>query len=562
MVSPEKAVELKAHSKDWPSWELSDRQLCDLELLLNGGFAPLEGFLGSSDYENVLKNMRLTDGRLWPIPITLDVSETFAETISIGKKIALRDAEGVMLAVLNIGDIWRPDLTQEMTALYGTDDPAHHGVAMLKAGNPVYIGGKIEGLQLPLHYDFVSLRMTPAETKAEFARLGWRKIISFQVKNVIHRARQEFSLRAAKNLGANLMINPVVGLARPGDLDHYTRIHCYEEALKYYPQPTVRMSLLPLAERFAGTREAIWRGLVAKNYGCTHFFVDHDLVGHDEDIFGSPPGKPCVDENSMKKIEEESGVAMIPHQSLVYVEDYDAFIPEEKVPGDVRVLRLSGTELRDRLADGRSVPEWFTFREVTQVLRHAHPPRHRQGFAIFFTGLSGSGKSTIANVLLVRLLQMGDRPVTLLDGDIVRKHLSSELTFTREHRDINIRRIGFVASEITKNGGIAICAPIAPFDSVRKEVRRMVEKRGGFILVHVATPLETCESRDRKGLYAKARAGIVKAFTGISDPYEIPEDADMHIDTTALSPYEAAQEVILHLEQKGYIGAAQTQLHD
>jgi len=431
VVPAERAEEIKGESQEWPSWTLSRRQMCDLELLLNGGFAPLRGFLPREDYERVLHSYRLANDRLWPIPITLDVSEEFANAIKEGEKIALRDPEGVMLASMTVQSIWKPDKKVEAGALYNTDETSHPGVIQLFTANPVYLGGEVEGIQLPPHYDFISLRMSPAETKAEFARLGWRKIISFQVRNIIHRTRQEFSLRAAKNIGANLLIHPVVGTDDPSDIDHYTRVRSYQEAMKFYPQPTVRMGLLPLAVRYAGTREAIWRGLIAKNYGCTHFFVDHDLATEDDDYLGGAFKAPEVDHEIMQKAEEEMGICMVPHQSLVYVEDYDAYIPEEKVPKGVRVLHLSGKELRERLEDGRTVPEWFTFKEITEQLRRAHPPRHKQGFTVFLTGLSGAGKSTIANVLLVKLLQMGDRPVTLLDGDIVRRNLSSELNFSR-----------------------------------------------------------------------------------------------------------------------------------
>lgn len=554
MAESGRLEEIKESSREWPSWDMSGHQMCDLELLMNGGFAPLTGYQNREEYEEILKSYRLSDGSLWPIPIVLDVTEEFADTLKEGTRIALRNPEGVMLASMQVESIWKPDKSAEAKAIYETEDLSHPGVAGLMKSNPVYLGGAIEGIQLPPHFDFISLRLSPADTRAEFARLGWRRIISFQVRSVIHKQRQEFSLRAAKKLGANLMIHPLVGLDDPGDIDHYTRVRCYQEAMKFFPQPTVRLGLLPLVTRYAGTREAIWRGLVAKNYGCTHFYIDHDLVTEDQDDLGAAFQHPKVDMKIMEQAEDEMGIGMIPHQSLVYVEDYDAYIPEEKAPSDVRILQLSGQELRERLEDGRKVPEWFTFREITEQLRRAHPPRYKQGFTVFLTGLSGAGKSTVANVLLVKLLQMGDRPVTLLDGDIVRKNLSSELNFSKEHRDINIRRIGFVASEITKNGGIAICAPIAPFNQVRKDIRRVIEKGGGFILVHVSTPLEVCEERDRKGLYAKARAGIIKGFTGISDPYEEPDDADVSLDTSALSPYEAAQEVILHLEQKGYIG--------
>jgi sulfate adenylyltransferase len=306
--------------------------------------------------------------------------------------------------------------------------------------------------------------------------------------------------------------------------------------------------------RLAGPREAVWHAIIRKNYGCTHLIVGRDHAGPGKDSAGKDFYDPYAAQDLLRNHEEELGVGMVPFKMMVYVEDKDAYMPEDEVPQGARVLNISGTELRRRLADGREIPSWFSFPEVARELRRTHPPRYGQGFSVFFTGLSGSGKSTIANVLLVKFLEVGGRPVTLLDGDIVRKHLSSELGFSKEHRDINIRRIGFVASEITKNGGIAICAPIAPYESVRRDVRAMIEPVGGFVLVHVATPLEVCEQRDRKGLYAKARAGKIQEFTGISDPYEPPAEAEVVIDTTDTTPQEAAQTIILHLEREGYIG--------
>jgi sulfate adenylyltransferase len=380
-------------------------------------------------------------------------------------------------------------------------------------------------------------------------------VVAFQTRNPMHRAHFELTLRAARELEANLLIHPVVGMTKPGDVDHYTRVRCYQRLLERYPHNTAMLSLLPLAMRMGGPREALLHAIIRKNYGCSHFIVGRDHAGPGNDSNGRPFYGPYDAQELLRQHEEEIGIRMVPFRMVVYVEDLDGYRPQDEVPEGARVLSLSGTELRDRLADGREIPEWFTFPEVAEELRRTHPPRQHQGFTVFFTGLSGSGKSTVANVLMVKLLEMGGRPVTLLDGDIVRKHLSSELGFSKEHRDLNIHRIGFVASEITKNGGIALCAPIAPYDSVRKAVRHMVEPGGGFVLIHLATPLEVCEQRDRKGLYAKARAGVIKQFTGISDPYEPPDDADVVIDTSDLSPEEAAQLVILHLEHEGYVGA-------
>ncbi|NIR46583.1 MAG: bifunctional sulfate adenylyltransferase/adenylylsulfate kinase [Gemmatimonadetes bacterium] len=555
LVDAERAAELQAASRDWPSWDVTERQLCDLELLLNGGFSPLQGFMTRTDYESVRDDLRLNTGVLWPIPITLDVPKELAGQLEEGSMLALRDNEGVMLAALHVEDVWEPDRRAEAKQVFGTTSPEHPGVAYLESCHPFYVGGRLEGLQPPIHYDFRELRNTPAEVREGFGRLGWRRVVAFQTRNPMHRAHQELTLRAAKDAEANLLIHPVVGMTKPGDVDHYTRVRCYQALLPRYPHNTARLSLLPLAMRLAGPREAVWHAIIRKNFGCTHLIVGRDHAGPGSDSTGRPFYGPYDAQELLKEHEEELGVTMVPFRMMVYAEDLDKYVPDDEVPEGARSLSISGTDLRRRLAEGREIPAWFTYPEVAEELRRSHPPRHKQGFTVFFTGLSGSGKSTIANALLVKLLEMGGRPVTLLDGDIVRKNLSSELGFSKEHRDINIRRIGFVASEITKNGGIAICAPIAPYDSVRREVRRMIEPVGGFVLVHVATPLEVCEERDRKGLYAKARAGIIKEFTGISDPYEAPTVADVVVDTSETLPEEAAQQIILQLEREGFIAA-------
>jgi sulfate adenylyltransferase len=555
-VPAERAAELKAHSKDWPSWDLTARQLCDLELLMSGGFSPLRGFLNRADYEGVCKNMRLANGTLWPMPITLDVTEDFAKKLTAGSsKIALRDPEGVMLAVMHVEDVWQPDRTAEAKAVFGSTSAAHPGADYaINKSNPWYVGGKVEGLQEPSHYDFRELRLTPATVREEFQRIGWTKIVAFQTRNPMHRAHVELTLRAAKQVEANLLIHPSVGMTKPGDVDYFVRTRCYQLLLHKYPHGTAKLSMLPLAMRMGGPREAIWHGLIRKNHGCTHFIVGRDHAGPGKDTDGKNFYGPYEAQELFKKHEAEMGVTMVPFQMMVYLENEDRYVPADEVPQGAKVLDISGTELRNRLNEGRDIPSWFTYPEVVQELRRSYPPRHKQGVTIFFTGLSGSGKSTIANALITKFLETGGRPVTLLDGDLVRKNLSSELGFSKEHRDINIRRIGYVASEITKNGGIAVCAPIAPYEATRKAVRQMIEPFGGFILVHVATSIDVCEQRDRKGLYAKARAGIVKEFTGISDPYETPTNAEVVIDTGKLSPEEAAQTIILHLEREGFIG--------
>jgi len=554
-ASAERSAELRGQSRDWPSWDLTERQICDLELLLSGGFSPLNGFMTKDDYERVCSEMRLKDGNLWPIPITLDISEQAAESIAPGQMLALRDPEGVMLAAIHVEDIWRPDLTSEASDVFGTTNPEHPGVGyLLNRSHPIYVGGRIEGLQPPVHYDFRSLRLTPTELRAEFVRRGWTQIVAFQTRNPLHRAHVELTTRAATEAAANLLIHPVVGMTKPGDVDHYTRVRCYQAVLDRYPHNTAALALLPLAMRMGGPREAVWHAIIRKNHGCTHLIVGRDHAGPGSDSSGKPFYGPYDAQELLAKYQSELGVGMVDFRMMVYAPDNDQYIPEDEVPEGLKTVTISGTDLRDRLATGREIPEWFTYPEVATELRRTHPPRARQGFTVFFTGLSGSGKSTIANALLVKLLEMGGRPVTMLDGDLVRKNLSSELGFSKEHRDINIRRIGYVASEITRSGGIAICAPIAPYDGTRKAVRSLVEAGGGFVLIHITTPLEVCEERDRKGLYAKARAGLIPEFTGISDPYEEPADAEMAIDTAQFSPDEAANQIILYLERLGYIG--------
>ena len=544
----------KARARDLPSWDKNKRQLCDIEMLLNGAFSPLEGFLGEADYRRVLSDMRLTNGVLWPMPITLDVTEQFAEKVKVGDTIALRDGEGVLTATMEISSVYRPDFDVEAKAVFGTTDSKHPAVSYLKTrSNPVYLGGKLRGVEAPGHYDFKHLRDTPKELRDRFQKLGWRRIVAFQTRNPMHRAHQELTFRAAKDVEANLLIQPVVGMTKPGDVDHFTRVRCYEHLLKAYPEQTTALSLLPLAMRMGGPREALWHAIIRKNYGCTHFIVGRDHAGPGNDSNGKPFYGPYDAQELMKKHEKELDIVMVPFKNMVYVEDKAQYFPEDEVEKGARTLDISGTELRRRLQEGADIPEWFSFPSVVAELRRTHPPRHKQGFTVFFTGLSGSGKSTVATALMVKLMEMGGRPVTLLDGDLVRKHLSSELGFSKEHRDLNIQRIGYVASEITKNGGIAICAPIAPYSATRKRVREMVEPLGGFIEIHVATPIEVCEARDRKGLYAKARAGILKGFTGIDDPYEVPENPEMRLDTSESTPDMSAHRIIVKLEALGFI---------
>ena len=535
-------------------WSLDPRQLCDLELLANGAFSPLTGFLGRADYESVLSDMRLADGSLWPIPIMLDVPETFAKSIDTGETVGLRDGEGVLLATMKVGEIWRPDLKAEAEQIFGVTDTNHPGVAqLLERTHPYYISGRVEQVQAPLHYDFPHLRHTPAELKELFAKLGWERIIAFQTRNPMHRVHQELTFRAAREMEANLLIHPAVGLTQPGDVSHYTRVRCYEHILERYPEQTTALSLLNLAMRMAGPREALWHALIRKNHGCTHLIIGRDHAGPVNPATGQGFYEPYAAQELLESHADETGIQIVPFREMKYVESRAQYVPVDEIDPDDQVRTISGTEIRRRLAEGLDIPEWFSYPEVVAELRRTHPPRHKQGFTIFFTGLSGSGKSTLANALQVKLMELGGRQITLLDGDIVRKHLSSELGFSREHRNLNIQRIGFVASEITKNGGIALCAPIAPYAATRREVRDMIQPHGGFIEIHVATPLEVCEQRDRKGLYKKARQGIIKEFTGISDPYEEPENPELKIDTSDLGPDKAIQQILLKLEHLGYL---------
>ncbi len=555
-VSADQAQALKAEAGSMPSWDLTARQACDLELLMNGGFSPLKGFNSQADYEGVVDKMRLADGTLWPMPITLDVSEKFAEGVGPGSRIALRDAEGVILAVMTVSDKWTPNKAHEAAQVFGADDLAHPAVNYLhNIAGPIYLGGPIQGLQAPVHYDFKSRRDTPNELRAYFKKLGWEKVVAFQTRNPLHRAHQELTFRAAREAQANLLIHPVVGMTKPGDVDHFTRVRCYEAVLDKYPQSTTTMSLLNLAMRMAGPREAVWHGLIRRNHGVTHFIVGRDHAGPGKNSAGQDFYGPYDAQTLFTEYEAEIGVKMVDFKHMVYVQERASYFPANEVPEGCTTLDISGTELRRRLREGLDIPEWFSFPEVVTQLRKTSPARDKQGFTVFFTGLSGSGKSTVANALMIKLMEMGGRPVTLLDGDVVRKHLSSELGFSKEHRDINIKRIGYVASEITKNGGIAICAPIAPYTATRRAVREMIESYGAFIEVHVATSLEECERRDRKGLYKLAREGKIKEFTGISDPYEAPTTAELVLDTQGVEVDHCAHQVILKLESLGLIKA-------
>lgn len=553
-VGTGRAAELTARAVRWPSWHLTRRQLCDLELLACGAFTPLTTFLGQDDYDSVCAGMRLTDGSLWPIPVTLDIPDDVLAAAERTGALALCDPEGVMLAALEIREAWRPDVRAEAAAVFGSTDEAHPGVEhLLRRTHPWYVSGELEVLRLPNHPGLDGLRRTPAELRAEFARRGWQRIVAFQTRNPMHRAHQQLTLRAAQQARANILIHPVVGIGKPGDVNAQTRVRCYRAILPTYPAGTAMLSVLPLAMRMGGPREALWHAIIRRNYGATHFIVGRDHAGPGHDSAGRPFYGPYESQRLVAAHAEEIGIEVVPFRRMLYLADSREYRAEDELPAGACALSISGTELRQRLDRGAELPSWFTPPEVAAELRRSYPPRTERGFTVFFTGLSGAGKSTIATALWANLIEQTDRHVTLLDGDLVRQHLSSELGYSRQDRNVNVRRIGFVAAEITKHRGIAICAPIAPFDATRREVRRMVEEGGGFLLVHVATPLSVCERRDRKGLYAKARVGVLPHFTGVSDPYESPEDADVVIDTRTQTVESAVRAITDRLVALGYL---------
>ena len=533
---------------------LTPRQTCDIECLMNGAFAPLNGFCTEAEYNSIISQQRLPDGSVWPMPINLDLSREQASKLSVGDTISLYEEEGMQLATMTIESLWEPNKKQEALAVFGTEDDSHPGVNyLMNIAGDIYAGGTVEKIQLPHHYDFNQLRLTPAQLKEHFKSKNCNKVVAFQTRNPMHRAHQELTIRAAKEHNAHLLIHPVVGMTKPGDVDHYTRVHCYKSLIETYPKNSTTLSLLPIAMRMAGPAEALWHALIRKNYGCTHFIVGRDHAGPGQDKNGNNFYGPYDAQEMVAKYQDEIGIEMVPFQELVYVKERDQYMPEDEVQTDETILKISGTKFREMLKKGEEVPAWFSYPGIIAELRKKYPTPDKQGLTLFFTGLSGAGKSTIANALRVRLMETLDRPISLLDGDIVRQNLSSELGFSKEHRDLNILRIGYVATEITKHRGFAICAPIAPYRSTRRKVREMVSTVGNFFEIYVSTSLEVCEKRDRKGLYQKARAGIIKEFTGISDPYEAPENAELVIDTAISSVEQSVETIIEMLRKKGLI---------
>lgn len=553
-VDEERSGVLKEIAMSLPDIALNERQMCDFELIGSGAFSPLRGFMTRSDYESVLDRMRLQDNTLWPIPVCLDISETMARNLEAGQSVALRDPEGYLLAVMHVADIWPVDRESEARMVYGTTDPGHPGVHYLfNTTAAYYIGGPLEVISLPLHFDNKQIRLTPDEVRGINKKMGWQRVVGFQTSQPIHRPQFEMTVFAMRQARANLLVLPVSGMTKTGDFDHYIRVRCYRKVAHHYPPDSYVLNLLPLAMRMAGPRDGLLHTIIGKNYGCTHFIIGHGHANPEKPGTGeSFYAEDAASEMAMQ-FSEELKMEILPFKEMVYLPFEDEYRFSDQVPEGTQTISMSGTAIRERIRSGRNIPAWATFDDVVEVLRKAYPQPRKQGFTVFCTGLSGAGKSTIAKVLYARFLEIGERPVTLLDGDIVRHNLSSELSFSKEHRDINVRRIGFVASEITKNRGVAICAPIAPYAKTRAEIRKTIENYGGFIEVHVATPVEECEKRDRKGMYAKARAGLIKGFTGVDDPYEAPELPEVRIDTSNITPDEAAQEILLYLGQRGFL---------
>ena len=551
VVTGEEREELLAKSTRLPNVQISARSLCDLELLATGAFSPLEGFMRKVDYERVLTEMRLSDGTLFPIPITLPVDEKALP--SWGEQITLSDARNNPLAIMQIEEVVHYDPQREARLVLGSTDPRHPLVSEMVQWGKVYVSGELKIINLPRYHDFVELRRTPAQVRQMLDKMGHANVVAFQTRNPMHRIHEELTKRAAEEVNGSLLIHPVVGMTKPGDVDHYTRVRVYRALVEnYYDKQSTLLSLLPLAMRMAGPREALWHAIIRRNHGANYFIIGRDHAGPGKDSQGRPFYGPYEAQAMMAQYAEEIGVQPVEFKELLYLADEERYEEQNKVPEGTRIFNISGTQVReDYLAKGVQLPEWFTRKETSDILQQMYPPRHKQGVCIWFTGLSGSGKSTTAEVLTSLLLERG-RQVTLLDGDVVRTHLSKGLGFTREDRDTNILRIGFVAGEIARQGGTVICAAISPYRTTRNEARKMVgEER--FIEVYVDTPIDVCESRDVKGLYARARRGQITGFTGVDDPYEAPVKPEITLYTTETGPDENAHKIVAFLEERGFL---------
>ena len=528
----------------------SDRALCDLELLATGAFSPLDRFMGRADYERVVAEMRLADGTLFPIPVTLPVERI--DDLHYDREIALRDSKNNLLAVMTVEEIYTWERAAAAQQVFGTQDPAHPLVAEMTRWGSLNLSGPLRVLALPRHYDFTDLRLTPAQTRARLAAAGQTNVVAFQTRNPLHRAHEELTKRAAESVDGTLLLHPVVGLTKPGDVDHFTRVRSYKALLSnYYDGDRAVLALLPLAMRLAGPREALWHAIIRRNFGANYLIVGRDHAGPGNDSTGRPFYGPYDAQELAQQHSAEIGVGVLTFSEMVYLPEEGRYEEASRIPDGAQVASISGTQVRsDYLNRGRQLPDWFTRPEVADILSESYPPRHRQGVCLWFTGLSGAGKSTTAEVLTILLLEHG-RQVTVLDGDVVRTHLSKGLGFSKEDRDVNIRRIGFVAAELVRHGGIAVCAAVSPYRATREDVRAMVGK-DRFVEIFVDTPIEVCEDRDVKGMYAKARRGEITGFTGIDDPYEAPVNPEITLDTVAFTPEENAQRIVAYLVEHGY----------
>jgi sulfate adenylyltransferase len=535
----------------YPSIQLSPRSLCDLDLIACGGFSPLARFMGKADYDSVLSSMRLADGTLFPIPVTLPVH---AQALPPGAEfLALRDEHNNLIAVMRLEEAFAWDPKEEARQVLATNDPRHPLVSeMITWGNRC-VSGELRVLNPPRYHDFADLRRTPAEVRSLLEKMGHANVVAFQTRNPLHRIHEELTKRAAAEVGGSLLIHPVVGMTKPGDVDHFTRVRIYRALVeKYYDPGATLLSLLPLAMRMAGPREALWHAIIRRNYGATHFIVGRDHAGPGKDSAGKPFYGPYDAQELVARFAAETGVTPVPFRTLVYLKDQKEYVEESQIPAGANVASISGTEVREEyLAKGKPLPEWFTRKETAEILSRTHPPRHQQGFCLWFTGLSGAGKSTTADVLTSLLLERG-KQITVLDGDVVRMHLSKGLGFSREDRDTNILRIGFVAGEIVRHQGVALCAAVSPYRAARNEARQMVGEEN-FITVYVDTPIAVCEQRDSKGMYARARRGEIKGFTGVDDPYEPPVDPEITLDTVRHTPEENARKIVAYLEERGFL---------
>lgn len=550
LTPAEELPDLKAQASELPTVRISERSVCDLELLATGAFSPLESFMGEEDYQRVLAEMRLEDGHLFPIPITLPVDPV--PHIGLDQQITLCNAKNELLAVMTIEEIYEWDLREAAESVFKSQDVRHPLVAEMHRWGKLHISGRLQILQLPKHYDFQDIRLTAQQTRQRLGELTCSNVVAFQTRNPLHRVHEELTKRATEEHDATLLLHPVVGMTKPGDVDHYTRVRTYRAlAAHYYDPKRVLLALLPLAMRLAGPREALWHALIRRNFGANHLIVGRDHASPGLDSTGKPFYGPYDAQELMEQFSEELGVDLVPFREFVYLPDEDRYEEVSKIEAGTQTASLSGTQVREQyLNPGKKIPEWFTRPEVAEILSETHPPRHRQGVCIWFTGLSGAGKSTTAEVLVALLPEHG-RQVTLLDGDVVRTHLSKGLGFSKEDRDTNIRRIGFVAGEIVRHGGTVICAAVSPYRATRNEVRSLMPDH--FVEVFMDTPLEVCEDRDTKGMYAKARRGEIQGFTGVDDPYEAPENPEIVLDTVDGQPEENARRIIDYLKEKDFL---------